>query len=152
MAGIMRQIRDECGAARRVRNAEPGPQPPAHPPGTHGGDADDGLRSLDLDLSQKNLCHIVADKDAERVAAPTTPQSIRVICPPRCGRCWLPRVAAHDVAVRPRKPLGLLYGDGGQLGEAGYHRFRALCREACEGPGGGAGNAAAAGKPLTAPS
>ena len=152
LAGIMRRIREECGAARVVFAMLNQDRSRLRTRLALGGNADDGLRSLDLDLSQKNLFTLLLTKTQSVWLHPENAAKYQGHLP----ASLLPMLAAEggymmSLFVR-EQPLGLMYGDGGQLGEAGYHRFRALCREACEALGAGAGDAAVTRKPLTAPS
>ena len=154
MAGIMRRIRDESGAARVVFAMLNQDRSRLRTRLALGGNADDGLRSLDLDLSQKNLFTLLLGKTQSVWLHPGNTAKYQGHLPASLRPMLAPEGAYMMSLFIREKPLGLLYGDGGQLSEAGYRQFRALCREACDalGAGASAGNGMPTAKPPTAPS
>lgn len=164
MAGIMRRIRDESGAARIVFAMLNQDRSRLRTRLALGGGADDGLRSLDLDLSQKNLFTLLLGKTQSVWLHPGNAAKYQGHLPASLRPMLAPGGAYMMSLFIREKPLGLLYGDGGQLSEAGYRQFRTLCRDACDALGAGASASASAsvnvsaadgvpaGKPPTAPS
>jgi HD-like signal output (HDOD) protein len=129
MAELMRQIRHDTGAHRvmfAMLNAER----------THlrtrlalGGNAKDGLRSLNLPMAHSNLFIALMAKSQSVWINPANRSRYRNYLPPALTRLlddsggYVMSIFIHD------KPLGLVYADQGTLSEDGYRRFRALCTD-----------------------
>lgn len=129
MAGLMKQIRDETGAERVVFAM-------LSPDRIHlrtrlalGGDANDGIRRLNLPMARTNLF----------VALMSKSQSVWINTRNRAKyRNYLPGELSQHLdgdggyvmsIFIDDQPLGLVYADRGKLSEAGYQRFRGLCMQ-----------------------
>jgi hypothetical protein len=137
MADVMRRIRAQTGSARVVFAMLNQDRTRLRTRLALGGKPEDGLRRLDLDLSQKNLFTALMGKPQSLWLNRDNAKSYQGYLPPALRRL----MGAHgaymmSLFVRDR-PLGLLYGDGSSLSEQGYRQFRDLCLEASEALGGG---------------
>jgi HD-like signal output (HDOD) protein len=137
MADVMRRIRAQTGSARVVFAMLNQDRTRLRTRLALGGKPEDGLRRLDLDLSQKNLFTALMGKPQSLWLNRDNAKSYHGYLPPALRRL----MGAHgaymmSLFVRDR-PLGLLYGDGSSLSEQGYRQFRDLCLEASEALGGG---------------
>ncbi|MCP5312988.1 MAG: HDOD domain-containing protein [Chromatiaceae bacterium] len=153
MAGLMRRIRHEAGAARVVFAMLNRERSRLRTRLALGGAADDRLRHLDLDLAQQNLFSLLMQKpqsvwlNADNAARYQRylPGGLRNAVAP--GGAFLMSLFVGD------RPLGLIYGDGGHLDDQGYRQFRTLCKEAVDALTAGSASAPkAAPIPQTLPS
>jgi HD-like signal output (HDOD) protein len=130
MAAVMKRIREEAGAGRVVFAMLNKERSRLRTRLALGGQAEDGIRHLDLDLQQKHLFSALMGKpqslwlnhDNAQRYQPYLPTSLRAMLGPQ-GAYMMSLFVGN-------RPLGLMYGDGSQLSETGYRHFRELCREA----------------------
>lgn len=137
MAGVMRRIREQTGSARVVFAMLSQDRSRLRTRLALGGKAEDGLRSLDLDLGQKNLFTALMGKPQSVWLNRDNARTYQDYLPIPLRRMLGPQGAYMMSLFVKDRPLGLLYGDGPGLSEQGYQQFRELCTEACEALGSG---------------
>lgn len=127
VSGIMREARRDTGAERMVFMMLDGQRTRLRTRLALGGDSDDGLRRLNLELRRMNLFTALMSKPQSVWLSPDNAARYRAYLPDSLRRLLAPEGAyLMSIFVRQR-PLGLLYGDGRQLSETGYRSFRAHC-------------------------
>lgn len=130
MAGIMQRIRDEAGVERVIFAMLTRDRTRLRTRLALGGQADDGLRRLDLDLGRNNLFRSLLGRPQSVWLNDANAARYRDHLPVPVRQAVGSRGAfMMSLFVRDR-PLGLLYGDGAALDEQGYRRFRELGNEA----------------------
>lgn len=137
MADVMQRIRRQAGVGRVVFVMLSRDRKRLRTRLALGGQAEDGIRRLDLGLDEKNLFAALMGKsqsvwlnhdNAGRYGA-YLPDTLRRV---------LGRHGAFMMSLYVNeRPLGLMYGDGDNLTGDGYRRFRALCHEATDALGAG---------------
>lgn len=145
MAELMRRIRQEAGAARVVFAMLNRERSHLRTRLALGAAAEDGLRTLDLELAQKNLFTLLMQKPQSLWLNPDNSGRYQGYLPAPLRGALAPDGAYIMSLFVGDRPLGLMYGDGGRLSEDGYRQFRDLCREATAALTGGAGGAGGTG-------
>jgi hypothetical protein len=154
MADVMRRIREQTGSERVIFAMLNQDRSRLRTRLALGGKPTDGLRKLDLDLGPRNLFTALIAKPQSvwlnrqnaRTYEGLLPVSLRQML--SLQGAYIMALFVHE------KPLGLLYGDGTTLNEAGYRQFRDLCLEASTVLGAGSsvvGNPQKQGIPQTPP-
>jgi hypothetical protein len=132
MASVMKRMRINAGTSRIVFAMLNKERSHLRTRLALGGDKQDGIRRLNIDLKEKNLFSALMSK----------PQSVWLNTANAARyRAYLPdslRAQLHEDGAFMMslfvgdRPLGLMYGDGADLDEPGYRRFRELCSEAID--------------------
>ena len=136
MAELMRQIRQDTGAQRVIFAMLNTDKSHLRTRLALGGNAKDGLRSLNLPMSRSNLfIALMAKSQSVWITAANRPK-YRNYLPVELARLmdssggYVMSILIHDT------PLGLVYADQGELSDEGYRRFRALCTDVARTLGG----------------
>lgn len=136
MAEIMRRIREQTGGTRVIFAMLSRDASRLRTRLALGGNPEDGLRKLDLDIGQKNLFTILMGKSQSVWMNPDNTSKYQGFLPTPL-RQMLGAQGAYMMSLFVKdKPLGLLYADGGSLNAQGYQQFRDLCLEASAALGG----------------
>lgn len=130
MADVMRRIREQTGSARVIFAMLNRDRSRLRTRLALGGRPDDGLRKLDLDLSQQNLFTALMGKPQSVWLNRENSETYQGYLPASLRRMLDPQGAYVMSLFVQDRPLGLLYGDGSALDEQGYQQFRDLCLEA----------------------
>ena len=137
MAGVMRRIRSEAGTARVVFAMLNKDRSRLRTRLALGGDGEDDIRHLDLDLSEKTLFSVMMGKPQSLWLNRDNARKYQAYLPSSLRKALGPQGAYLMSLFVGDKPLGLMYGDGSGMSEAGYRQFRALCQEATSALGAG---------------
>ncbi|MCP5298480.1 MAG: HDOD domain-containing protein [Chromatiaceae bacterium] len=130
MAGVMRRIRSEAGAARVVFAMLNKDRSRLRTRLALGGEAEDDIRRLDIDLAEKTLFSIMLGKPQSLWLNRDNVAKYESYLPATLRRMLAAQGAYLMSLFVGDRPLGLMYGDGGDTSENGYRRFRVLCQEA----------------------
>lgn len=130
MAEVMRRIRVQTGAARVVFAMLNKDRSRLRTRLALGGNADDGLRRLDLDLSQRNLFSALMGKPQSLWLNQRNARQYQGYLPVSLRQMLAPEGAYMMSLFVGNRPLGLMLGDGSGLSDQGYRHFRDLCHEA----------------------
>lgn len=130
MGEVMKQIRQQAGTARVVFAMLNKDRSRLRTRLALGGNADDGIRRLDLDLSQKTLFAALMGKPQSLWLHGGNIGKYQAYLPPALRDLIDMRGAFLMSLFVGNRPLGLMYGDGADLDETGYRQFRTLCKEA----------------------
>lgn len=130
MAEVIRRIRDEAGAERVLFAMLNKDRSRLRTRLALGGRPDDGVRSLDLALNEKNLFTAMLGKSQSIWLNHANAARFRAYLPDSLARLLAPHGAYLMSLFVRQRPLGLLYADGARLDEQGYRQFRDLCTEA----------------------
>lgn len=132
MATAMRRIRQETGASRVIFAMLNRERNHLRTRLALGGEPDDAVRHLDLDLTQQTLFSLLMRKPQSVWLSRGNAKKYQAYLPTDLRKLFRPQGAYLMSLFVGERPLGLLFADGGGLSEPGYDRFRTLCREAAE--------------------
>ena len=130
MGEIMHRIRLEAGATRVMFAMLSRDRRHLRTRLALGGSAEDALRKLDLETTQRNLFTVLLSKSqslwlrADNLSKYQTylTETVRHVI--NTNGAYMMSVFIDD------KPLGLMYADGDKLDDEGYKRFRLCCQQA----------------------
>lgn len=130
MGAVMKRIRTEAGAGRVVFAMLNKERSRLRTRLALGGNAEDGIRRLDLDLAQKNLFTALMGKPQSLWLNSDNAAKYKGYLPASLRSLLAPQGAFIMSLFVGDRPLGLMYGDGEALSDTGYRQFRVLCHEA----------------------
>ncbi|MDJ0739332.1 MAG: HDOD domain-containing protein [Gammaproteobacteria bacterium] len=129
MGALMKRIRDEAGTTRVVFAMLSKDRSRLRTRLALGGDTADGIRRLDLGLDERNLFSALMGKPQSLWLNRDNAAKYRDYLPDSLDRAIGPGGAYMMSLFVGDRPLGLMYGDGSDLSEHGYRRFRELCSQ-----------------------
>lgn len=130
LAGIMRRVRGEAGAARVMFAMLNKERSRLRTRLALGGDDSDGIRRLDLDLAEKTLFSALMTKSQSLWLNASNARKYQSLLPVSLRSMLGPQGAYLMSLFIGDKPLGLMYADGRGMSDEGYRQFRKLCQEA----------------------
>lgn len=130
MAGVMHRMRGEGGTERVVFAMLNKQRSRLRTRLALGGDSDDGIRHLDLDLAEKTLFSALMGKPQSLWLNAANARKYQAYLPVSLRRLLGPQGAYLMSLFIGDRPLGLMYADGKGMSEDGYRQFRKLCQEA----------------------
>lgn len=130
LTAVMRRIREDAGTGRVVFAMLNRDRTRLRTRLALGGEPTDGLRRLDMDLSQKNLFTVLLAKPQSVWLNKGNTKKLQAYLPATLRALLGPSGGYMISLFVKNRPLGLLYGDGKALSAEGFARFCALANEA----------------------